>query len=64
MSTFVLIPGAGGAAWYWHRVLPELRARGHEAFAVDLPGADERRTAFPRPTSPSASPAQSISGRT
>jgi pimeloyl-ACP methyl ester carboxylesterase len=39
---FVLIPGAGGAAWYWHRVVPELRARGHEAVAVDLPGADEQ----------------------
>ncbi|MER8089904.1 alpha/beta fold hydrolase [Streptomyces sp. NPDC058316] len=38
---FVLIPGAGGAAWYWHRVVPELRARGHEAVAVELPGADE-----------------------
>ncbi|MCF3963089.1 alpha/beta fold hydrolase [Streptomyces fuscigenes] len=37
---FVLIPGAGGAAWYWHRVLPELRAAGHEAVAVDLPGPD------------------------
>ena len=41
MSLFVLIPGAGGAAWYWHRVVPELRASGHEAVAVDLPGADE-----------------------
>jgi pimeloyl-ACP methyl ester carboxylesterase len=41
LSTFVLIPGAGGAAWYWHRVAGELRARGHEAVAVDLPGADE-----------------------
>ena len=41
MSVFVLIPGAGGAAWYWHRVVPELRARGHEAVAVDLPAADE-----------------------
>jgi pimeloyl-ACP methyl ester carboxylesterase len=41
MSLFVLIPGAGGAAWYWHRVVPELRARGHEAVAVDLPGSDE-----------------------
>ena len=41
MSEFVLIPGAGGAAWYWHRVVLELRARGHEAIAVDLPGADE-----------------------
>lgn len=41
MSRFVLIPGAGGAAWYWHRVVPELQARGHDAVAVDLPGADE-----------------------
>jgi pimeloyl-ACP methyl ester carboxylesterase len=41
VSRFVLVPGAGGAAWYWHRVVPELRARGHEAVAVDLPGADE-----------------------
>lgn len=41
MSVFVLIPGAGGAAWYWHRVVPGLQARGHEAVAVDLPAADE-----------------------
>ena len=41
MSVFVLIPGAGGVAWYWHRVVPELEARGHEAIAVDLPGPDE-----------------------
>lgn len=41
MSTFVLIPGAGGAAWYWHRVVPELEARGHEAIAVDLPADDD-----------------------
>ncbi len=41
MSKFVLIPGAGGMAWYWHRVVPELTARGHQAVAVDLPGDDE-----------------------
>ncbi|MEW2164881.1 alpha/beta hydrolase [Streptomyces sp. NPDC007084] len=41
MTVFVLIPGAGGAAWYWHRVVTELRARGCEAVAVDLDGADE-----------------------
>ncbi len=40
MSVFVLVPGAGGAASYWHRVVPELHARGHEAVAVGLPGAD------------------------
>jgi len=42
MTTFVLIPGAGGAAWYWHRVLPLLEERGHAPVAVDLPGDDER----------------------
>jgi pimeloyl-ACP methyl ester carboxylesterase len=41
MTTFLLIPGAGGAAWYWHRLVPELRRRGHEAIAVDLPAADD-----------------------
>ncbi|HEU5076907.1 MAG TPA: alpha/beta hydrolase [Polyangiaceae bacterium] len=38
--TFVLIPGAGGTAWYWHRVTPLLERAGHEAIAVDLPGDD------------------------
>ena len=41
MATYVLIPGAGGSAWYWHRLVPELRARGHDAVAVDLPAADD-----------------------
>ena len=41
MATFVLIPGAGGSAWYWHRLVPELRERGHEAIAVELPTGDE-----------------------
>ena len=39
--TFVLVPGAGGSAWYWHLLVPELRRRGHEAIAVDLPAADD-----------------------
>lgn len=41
MSTFVLLPGAGGQAWYWHRVAPELTSRGHDVVAVDLPAADD-----------------------
>jgi pimeloyl-ACP methyl ester carboxylesterase len=41
VRTFVLIPGAGGAAWYWHRIVPLLQEEGHEAIAVDLPGDDE-----------------------
>jgi pimeloyl-ACP methyl ester carboxylesterase len=42
MATFVLVPGAGGVAWYWHRVVPLLEEAKHEAIAVDLPGDDER----------------------
>jgi len=42
MATFVLIPGAGGVAWYWHRVVPLLEAARQDAIAVDLPGDDER----------------------
>jgi pimeloyl-ACP methyl ester carboxylesterase len=41
VRTFVLIPGAGGVAWYWSRVAVLLEAEGHEAIAVDLPGDDE-----------------------
>ncbi len=37
---FVLIPGAGGAAWYWSHVVPLLQDAGHQAVAVDLPGDD------------------------
>jgi pimeloyl-ACP methyl ester carboxylesterase len=35
-STFVLIPGAGGNAGYWDRLVAELERRGHEAIAVDI----------------------------
>ncbi|MFK3985689.1 alpha/beta fold hydrolase [Micromonospora sp. NPDC050397] len=38
--TWVLVPGAGGSAWYWHLVEPELRRRGHRVIAVDLPADD------------------------
>ena len=36
LSTFVLIPGAGGHAWDWHLLVPELERLGHEAIAVDI----------------------------
>jgi len=39
--TYVLIPGAGGGAWYWRRVDAELRRRGHDVVAVDLPADDD-----------------------
>jgi alpha-beta hydrolase superfamily lysophospholipase len=38
--TYVLVPGAGGEAWYWHLVTERLRAAGHEVIAPDLPAAD------------------------
>lgn len=41
MASYVLIPGAGGRAWYWHRLVPELRAIGHDVGAVDLPAGDD-----------------------
>ncbi len=41
MTTFLLVPGAGGDSWYWHLVVARLRSEGHEAIAVDLPAADE-----------------------
>jgi len=42
VSTYVLIHGASSDAWYWHRVVPELRARGHDVIAPDLPSDDDR----------------------
>jgi pimeloyl-ACP methyl ester carboxylesterase len=42
MADFVFVPGAGGVAWYWHRVAPLVEEAGHEAIAVDLPGDDEQ----------------------
>ena len=41
MATFVLIHGAADTAWYWHLVEPELRARGHDVVAMDLPCDDD-----------------------
>lgn len=41
MSTYVLIHGAASDSWYWHRVVPELRARGHDVVAPDLPSDDD-----------------------
>jgi pimeloyl-ACP methyl ester carboxylesterase len=38
---YALIPGGGGDPWEWHRLVPELEARGHEALAVRLPADDD-----------------------
>jgi len=41
MATFVLIHGAGDVAWSWHLVAAELRAKGHDVVAPDLPCEDD-----------------------
>ena len=38
---FVLVPGAGGDAHYWHLVTPLLREAGHRVVAPDLPAEDD-----------------------
>jgi pimeloyl-ACP methyl ester carboxylesterase len=40
MATYILIPGADGRSWYWNRVEPLIRERGHEVVTVDLPVSD------------------------
>jgi pimeloyl-ACP methyl ester carboxylesterase len=39
MTRLVLVHGAFGGSWCWEPVLPGLRAAGHDAEAIDLPGA-------------------------
>ena len=41
MATFAFIHGAGDVGWYWHLVEAELRARGHDTVAPDLPCEDD-----------------------
>jgi pimeloyl-ACP methyl ester carboxylesterase len=39
-ASFVLVPGAGGNASYWSRLVDELARRGQAAIAVDIPEDD------------------------
>jgi pimeloyl-ACP methyl ester carboxylesterase len=41
MAAFVFIHGAGDVGWYWHLVEAELRERGHDTVAPDLPCEDD-----------------------
>jgi len=41
MATFALIHGGGDVGWYWHLVERELRERGHDVVAPDLPCDDD-----------------------
>ncbi len=40
MATFALIHGGGDVGWYWHLAGDELRRRGHDVVAPDLPCDD------------------------
>ncbi|MBO2454140.1 alpha/beta hydrolase [Actinomadura barringtoniae] len=42
MATYVLVPGFWLGAWAWDEVAADLRAAGHEVFAVTLTGLAER----------------------
>ena len=44
MAVFALVHGGGDVGWSWHLVEAELRARGHEAVAPDLPCDDDTAT--------------------
>ena len=44
MADFLLIHGSGHGAWCWRDVLPLLRAGGHTARAIDLPGLGDDAT--------------------
>ena len=45
VATFGLVHGAWHGAWCWETLIPELRARGHTAIAMDLP-SDQRAATF------------------
>ena len=42
MTTYVLIPGFWLGGWAWRPVADELRARGHDVYALSLTGMGER----------------------
>jgi pimeloyl-ACP methyl ester carboxylesterase len=41
VAVYALIPGGGGDPWEWHRLVPELEARGQEAIAIRLPAEND-----------------------
>jgi pimeloyl-ACP methyl ester carboxylesterase len=45
-TTYALIPGAGGSAWFWHRVTPLLAATGAAVIPVGLPADDDAADLF------------------
>jgi pimeloyl-ACP methyl ester carboxylesterase len=43
MASYVLVHGGSHGGWCWRRVIPRLRAAGHEVHAPTLTGVGERR---------------------
>jgi pimeloyl-ACP methyl ester carboxylesterase len=41
-ATFVLVHGAWAGSWIWSKVIPILRAEGHDVYAVTLTGLGDR----------------------
>jgi pimeloyl-ACP methyl ester carboxylesterase len=41
MATYVLIHGAAVDSWYWHPLAAELRDRGHDVVAVNMPNTED-----------------------
>ena len=41
-ATFVLVPGSFAGAWVWHKVVPLLRAAGHDVYATTATGLGDR----------------------
>jgi pimeloyl-ACP methyl ester carboxylesterase len=42
MATFVLVPGAWAGSWIWKRIIPVLRAAGHDVHATTATGLGDR----------------------
>lgn len=42
MTTYVLVPGAWLGSWAWKRIVPQLRAKGHDVYAATLTGMGDR----------------------
>lgn len=43
-NTYVLIPGSWHGAWCWYKIIPRLKAEGHNVMALDLPGHGKDKT--------------------
>lgn len=44
LAKFLLVHGAAHGAWCWEKLVAQLKARGHQAVAIDLPGSGADRT--------------------